>query len=61
MIRFSTEQVIKLHKQLIDESGGEYGIRDNGLLESALNTPFQSFDNKDLLSNLRLLNFRYRF
>lgn len=48
MIRFSTEQVIKLHKQLIDESGGEYGIRDNGLLESALNTPFQSFDNRDL-------------
>lgn len=48
MIKFSKEQVLKLHNQLIDESGGEYGIRDEGLLESALNTPFQSFDNRDL-------------
>lgn len=48
MIKFSKEQVLKLHSQLIDESGGEYGIRDEGLLESALNAPFQSFDNRDL-------------
>lgn len=48
MIKFSKEQVLKLHNQLIDESGGEYGIRDEGLLESALNAPFQSFDNRDL-------------
>lgn len=48
MIKFSKEQVLKLHNQLIDESGGEYGIRDEGLLESALSTPFQSFDNRDL-------------
>lgn len=48
MIKFSKEQVLKLHNQLIDESGGEYGIRDKGLLESALNAPFQSFDNRDL-------------
>lgn len=29
---------------LIDQTGGSDGIRDEGLLESALNAPFQTFD-----------------
>ena len=36
-------QILFLHKQLIDETGGSYGVRDEGLLESALASPFQKY------------------
>ena len=45
MIVLSKEQVIALHAQLIEETGGVGGLRDEGLLDSALNAPFQSFGN----------------
>jgi death-on-curing protein len=35
-------QVIKMHQLLIQETGGNEGIRDEGLLDSALNAPFQT-------------------
>lgn len=40
------EQVIYLHKQLIQEFGGMEGIRNEGLLESAIASPFQTFSLK---------------
>lgn len=43
MICLSKKQILMLHSQLIKETGGIDGIRDEGLLESALNAPFQSF------------------
>lgn len=42
------EQIILLHTQLISETGGTDGIRDGGLLDSAIMNPFQSFDGNDL-------------
>ena len=42
------DQIILLHAQLIKETGGMEGIRDEGLLDSAILSPFQSFDGKDL-------------
>lgn len=41
------EQVIYLHKQLIQEFGGMEGIRNEGLLESAIASPFQTFSLKE--------------
>ena len=32
-----------MHDQLLSQAGGLPGLRDEGLLESALNAPFQSF------------------
>ena len=43
MRRLSYEQVLRLHDALIEEFGGTAGIRDQGLLDSALNTPFATF------------------
>ena len=43
MTILSKEQIISLHAQLIEETGGDGGLRDEGLLDSALNAPFQSF------------------
>ena len=48
MIIFSAKQIILLHDELIRETGGTPGLRDEGLLESALNTPFQSFQGEDI-------------
>jgi len=39
----SKEQVLMLHEQLIVETGGSQGVRDEGLLESALAAPFQTY------------------
>ena len=41
-------QILLLHSALIAESGGSEGIRDEGLLDSAVNTPFQTFSGQDL-------------
>jgi len=45
---FSLNQIIAIHDTLIQEFGGSYGIRDQGLLESAIQQPFQSFSGEDL-------------
>ena len=43
MKRFSGEQIKKMHYILIEETGGIHGIRDENLLDSAVNSPFQTF------------------
>lgn len=48
MILISKEQVLKIHSSLIKETGGIDGMRDENLLDSALNSPFQTFDSKEL-------------
>ncbi len=45
------QDVIRIHEILIDNFGGSKGIRDHGLLESAIARPFQTFDKVDLYSN----------
>lgn len=44
----SKQQILMLHSALLAQSGGLDGIRDEGLLDSALNTPFQTFAEQDL-------------
>ena len=44
MKRLTKYQVLEIHKLLIKQTGGSYGVRDEGLLDSALNAPFQTFD-----------------
>lgn len=48
MIKFSKEKVLLLHKLIAQETGGSIGVRDEGLLESALEMAFSSFDGKEL-------------
>jgi len=42
------EVVIHLHGILIDKFGGIHGVRDYNALESAINRPFMTFDQKEL-------------
>ncbi len=53
MIILSKEQVLKLHASLIKATGGSDGIRDEGMLDLALNNPFQSFEGKELYPSIQ--------
>lgn len=53
MIILSKEQIILLHSNLITETGGSEGIRDEQLLESAINAPFQTFDNIEVFPSIQ--------
>ena len=47
MIKFSKEKVLLLHKLIAEETGGSIGVRDEGLLESALESAFSGFGGKE--------------
>ncbi len=53
MIVLSNEQVLQLHTSLIEATGGSNGIRDEGMLDSALNNPFQSFGGDELYPSIQ--------
>ena len=44
----TAEQVLFIHARLIAETGGEHGVRDLGLLQSAVSRPQASFERQDL-------------
>ena len=48
MIMLTRGQVLLLHKLIYDRFGGSYGVRDEGLLDSALAAPMQTFGGQDL-------------
>ncbi len=47
MIKFSKDKVLLLHKLIAEETGGSVGVRDEGLLESALESAFAGFDGQE--------------
>ena len=48
MIKFSQEKVLLLHKLITAETGGDPNVRDIALLNSALESAFQTFDGQEL-------------
>ena len=48
MIKFDNDKVLLLQQLIIQDSGGSAGIRDFKLLDSALNSAFQTYNNKEL-------------
>ncbi len=47
MIRFSKEKVKLLHQLLAEATGGSVGVRDEGLLDSALESAFSGFGDRE--------------
>ena len=47
MIRFSKEKILLLHQIMAQATGGSMGLRDEGLLESALEIAFSSFGGQE--------------
>ena len=48
----SLSEVLELHDRIISSSGGSRGVRDLNALESAVNQPHQTFDQKDLYPDI---------
>ena len=47
MIKFSKDKVLLLHKLIAEETGGSIGVRDEALLESALEAAFSGFGEEE--------------
>lgn len=48
MIKFDKEKVLLLHQIMAEATGGSVGVRDDGLLESAIESCFATFDGVEL-------------
>ncbi len=48
----SAEQVLFIHSRLIDTTGGSHGVRDTGLLQSAVERPKSTFEGKGLYPDI---------
>ena len=53
MKKLSKKQILMLHTQLIQQTGGSDGVRDYNLLDSALENPFQSFGGEELYPTIQ--------
>lgn len=52
MRHLTAQQVLFIQSRLISEFGGSHGIRDLGLLESAIARPQATFEGKDLYPDI---------
>lgn len=52
MLFLTIEEVIVLHKMIIDRTGGSHGIRDLGALQSSLTQPLMTFGGQELYPGL---------
>ena len=48
MIKFGRDKVLLLHQLITAETGGSADVRDLGLLDSALESAYATFDGKEL-------------
>ena len=53
MIVLSKQQIIAMHHTLVVKTGGLDGLRDEGLLDSAIAAPFQTFDSTELFQSIQ--------
>ena len=52
MIRLTERQALSVHEMMTKATGGSDGMRDIGLLQSALNAPFQAFGEKEVYPSI---------
>lgn len=52
MIQLTEKQVITLHHDLVQATGGSDGLKDKDLLDSALHAPFQTYNGDSLFPTL---------
>ena len=61
MKRLTKTQILAMHGELIAQTSGSGGVRDEFLLDSALEQPFQTFDGKDLYPTVQAKTTRLAF
>jgi death-on-curing protein len=53
MKKLTKLQILALHNQLIEAFGGNDGLHDEGLLDSAIAAPFQTFEGNEAFWTLQ--------
>ena len=53
MITLSKEQIIMLHEAIYERYGGSCGVLNEGMLDSALQAPFQTFGGEELFPDTK--------
>ena len=53
MKRLDIDSVMALHQMICDRTGGNPALRDRGLLESALESPFAGFGGVEIYSSIQ--------
>ncbi|WP_022769140.1 type II toxin-antitoxin system death-on-curing family toxin [Butyrivibrio sp. NC2007] len=53
MKRLTQKQILMMHKQLVEQTGGSDKVLNYDLLDSALENPFQTFDGKELYPTIQ--------
>lgn len=61
VVFLTTDIVLQIHRRVIEEFGGDPGLRDRGLLESAAAMPLATFGGKDLHPGLAEKAAAYHF
>lgn len=61
MIILTVEEIISLHEKIINKTGGSHGVRDMGLLESAVYSADNSFDDVELYPSIEEKSARLMF
>lgn len=48
MIKFTKERILLLYQMMVEATGGTFGIRDESMLDSAIEAPYQTFGGVEL-------------
>ena len=55
----SAQELLVIHSEIIDQTGGLHGVRDVGLLQSIVEKPRARFDGKELYTGIFLKTAAY--
>ena len=63
MIELTKDQIIKLHEAIYVRYGGDVGVLNDGMLDSAIQAPFQTFDGEELIPDTKdkIIRLAYGF
>ena len=53
MTGFTRDQIILLHNAIYERYGGDHGVLNEGMLDSALQAPFQTFGGEELIPDTK--------
>ena len=53
MICLTTAQIVELHMAIYERYGGDHGVLNEGMLDSALQAPFQTFGGAELIPDTK--------
>ena len=53
MIGLTKAQIVELHMAIYERYGGDHGVLNEGMLDSALQAPFQTFGGEELIPDTK--------